>query len=98
MAKRFLVAVLVFALPVAGTLVLHAQSASGINLAAIDRGANPCDDFYQFACGAWIKNNPIPPGRSSWGVAEQLIEKNNDILKTILESAAAGKDPEDKQI
>jgi len=35
-------------------------SRSGIDLAAIDKTANPCVDFYQYACGAWIKSHPAP--------------------------------------
>ena len=35
-------------------------SRSGVDLAALDRTANPCDDFYQFACGGWMKKHPAP--------------------------------------
>jgi len=42
----------------------QARSESGIELRAIDKAADPCTDFYQYACGGWITNNPIPPDRS----------------------------------
>ena len=40
--------------------VIFAQQ-SGVDLKAIDKSANPCDNFYQYACGAWIKANHVPP-------------------------------------
>jgi len=54
---------------------------------ALDRNIDPCVDFYQFSCGNWIKNNPIPPDQSSWGRFNQLSEHNRMVLHDILEKA-----------
>jgi endothelin-converting enzyme/putative endopeptidase len=60
----------------------------GFDLNAIDRKANPCEDFYQYSCGTWIKDNPIPPDQSSWGRFSELAERNREILHQILEQAS----------
>jgi putative endopeptidase len=75
-----------------------ADSASGLQLDALERTADACTDFYQFACGGWIARNPVPSDRASWGRFEELQERNNETLHTILEAAAAGRDPESKKI
>ena len=60
----------------------------GINVANFDLGADPCADFFQYANGAWIKNNPIPGSEVRWGAFNELADRNNAILRNILESAA----------
>jgi putative endopeptidase len=67
----------------------------GLDAAALDPSANPCDDFYQFACGGWLKATPIPPERSEWGRGFNVIqERNEQTLKEILEAIAAGNAPQ----
>ena len=61
----------------------------GIDPANLDRTCKPCDDFFQFANGGWLRRNPIPPEYSEWGSFVTLADKNQQALHTILEAAAA---------
>lgn len=64
------------------------QESSTIDLSYMDTTVSPRDDFFKFANGNWVKENPVPSDESSWGSFNELRNRNNDILKQILESAA----------
>jgi endothelin-converting enzyme/putative endopeptidase len=64
------------------------ESASGLDLATIDKTADPCVDFFQYACGTWVATHPIPSDRPMWGTFMELVERNEGILRGILEKAS----------
>ncbi len=68
------------------------QTVPALDPANMDLTVKPCVDFYQYANGTWLKNNPIPPEYSRWGSFQELAEKNNLVLKEILEEAARSAD------
>jgi putative endopeptidase len=68
-----------------------AQSGHSFDLANLDRSVSPCDDFYKFADGGWMKNNPVPPARSTWATYSKLTDQNEESLHGILEEAAKDK-------
>lgn len=57
---------------------------SGIDLKNLDNSVRPADDFYQYACGGWMKNNPLPAAYSRFGSFDQLGLDNNKRVNTIL--------------
>jgi putative endopeptidase len=64
----------------------------GIDLANFDKATPACTDFYAYANGTWLKNNPVPAAYSSWGTFSELEKRNSDRLKAIAIEAAAKTD------
>ncbi len=58
------------------------------DLSAIDKTADPCTDFYQYACGNWVKANPIPNDKTSMSRFSELADYNNYLLYKDLKAAA----------
>ena len=82
-------AILIFAcLVVSSGMSQESKAAAGSMASALDRTVDPCVDFYQFACGNWTKNNPIPSDQSIWSRFGELAERNREKLRDILEGSA----------
>jgi putative endopeptidase len=61
---------------------------SGVDLKAIDKTVDPCQDFFHYACGGWLKANPIPARYPRWSRFDELRNRNQEILRQILEDSA----------
>ncbi|KAJ3602526.1 hypothetical protein NHX12_030279 [Muraenolepis orangiensis] len=59
---------------------------AGTVMESMDRSVDPCHDFYNFACGGWIKSNPLPEGKSRWSPFSDLWENNMLLMKHLLEN------------
>ncbi|RFP66751.1 M13 family peptidase [Hymenobacter lapidiphilus] len=60
-----------------------------ISLADVDRSVSPCEDFFQFSGGNWLRNNPVPGYASSWGPRNLLNDRTQARLRQLLDDAAA---------
>ena len=63
---------------------------SGINEANLDKSVKPADDFYAFACGGWMKNNPLPAAYSRYGSFDMLQDNNDKRINGILDELVNG--------
>jgi len=60
-----------------------------LDLQAMDRRVDPCDDFYQYVCGGWMEKNPVPADQSRWSVYAKMADENQRYLWGILERLAS---------
>ncbi len=81
-------AVFALALAVNVSTTLGQTGGHGLDLANLDPNTKPCQNFYQYANGGWLAHNPIPAAFPSWGIANELSERNRDTVHQILEDAA----------
>jgi putative endopeptidase len=72
-----------------------------LDIPSMDRSVAPCENFYRYSCGGWIKNNPIPADQARWSVYAKMTRDNQMFLWGILEEAAkpsADRSPAQRQI
>ena len=55
----------------------------------MDPSVDPGADFYRYACGGWLSNNPVPADKSRWGAFQELEQRNLDLIHDILLSTLA---------
>ena len=67
------------------TVTAQGQFNSGIDLGNLNQTVNPGEDFFEYACGGWMKKNPLPPAYSRYGSFDMLREENNKRLNGILD-------------
>lgn len=63
----------------------HTEQSSGIRLENFDNAVNPADDFYQYACGGWMKNNPLGDEYSRFGSFDKIGEDNKKQIRSLIE-------------
>ena len=91
LSKRLLPAILLLA-----SIASFSQTTKYIDKANMDLSIKPGDNFYQYANGTWIKNNPVPASRTRWGSFDELRQESTKRLQTLLDDATKASNPDRK--
>jgi putative endopeptidase len=70
------------------------KAIKGVNLDEMDKTIDPCHNFFDYSAGSWVKNNPVPSTEGKWTAFNIVADRNNEILREILEKSAAITDAE----
>ena len=89
--KKYLPATLAcFLMASCGTSNTSMEKTSGLDLANLDTMVLPGDSFYQYACGGWMNNNPLPKEFARFGSFDMLAENNREQVKNLIEELSEG--------
>ena len=90
---KFLTGIIIFTVVLTGSSMAQEIQKGDFLTQAIDSTINPGLDFFKYATGRWMKNNPIPSTERGWGIANLVQEETYTRLKTILEESEKTKSP-----
>ena len=76
-------------LPFAAIQAFGQGQISGIDKKNLNLSIKPGNDFYEYSVGGWTKAHPLTPEYSSYGVTEELAERNRQQIRTLIEGFAA---------
>lgn len=80
-----------FGTPVLTIVLCFTTLAQSLSVSMMDQTCQPCDDFYKYANGNWLKNNTIPPTSATWSRSSEIIQRTQLLLREILEESAKKK-------
>ncbi|MCF0181149.1 MAG: M13 family metallopeptidase [Muribaculaceae bacterium] len=82
--------VLFLSLACAFSMTINAQTTKGVDAKNLDLSVSPSENFYQYACGGWMKNNPLDPQYARFGSFDQLAENTREQVKDIITNLGTG--------